>query len=255
MRLEPFGARAARVFGPRAVYARRMRAGWIALSCAAACGPAPPAAIPAATPPPAAADEDAPAPPLPDGEYVFRTFSTGAIVARHQLATYRLRRTGTRATLTIEKQTAQARGMPGEITLWPPPAAPVSYSGTAVQRGALLELSLARDTASLRLHCRRVQEPVAAADAARTPSDVAGTEGCGDEGTWSPPALTPVDALACMDAGEPGRPSHDTDGRLVFAAPPGIEWLYVNDDCAMQGGGLRRIPADGATARFRAGDL
>ena len=36
----------------------------------------------------------------------------------------------------------------------------------------------------------------------------------------------------------------DNDGmELAFAPSPGIEWLFVNDDC-LQGGGWRLVPAD-----------
>jgi len=33
---------------------------------------------------------------------------------------------------------------------------------------------------------------------------------------------------------------------LLFATPPGVEWAYVNDDCVMQGGDYRAVPADGS---------
>jgi hypothetical protein len=35
----------------------------------------------------------------------------------------------------------------------------------------------------------------------------------------------------------------DSAPHLAFAPSPGIEWLYVNDDC-LQGGGWRQVPAD-----------
>jgi len=38
---------------------------------------------------------------------------------------------------------------------------------------------------------------------------------------------------------------------VAFAPAPGVEWLYVNDDCVMQGGGFRWIAKDGAIASER----
>ncbi|HEY1551672.1 MAG TPA: hypothetical protein VGG28_27785 [Kofleriaceae bacterium] len=45
-----------------------------------------------------------------------------------------------------------------------------------------------------------------------------------------------ADALVCSAPGQAG-PAADADDELVFAAPPGFEWLEA--DC---GGGLRQVP-------------
>jgi hypothetical protein len=61
---------------------------------------------------------------------------------------------------------------------------------------------------------------------------------CGDRGAWDPPATTPVQAMVC-DTGVADADEDDDDDRLVFAAPPGLEYTTVSDDCVTHGGGLR----------------
>jgi hypothetical protein len=109
------------------------------------------------------------------------------------------------------------------------------------EHGATLELAgMNRDFSTQT--CKRTKLDVAAATAVRVP--VPRVTECGNQGMWLPNKTKKVDALLC---------THDPDdpNQIGLAAAPGIEWLYVNDDCVMQGGGWRSIPKDGSVMRAR----
>jgi hypothetical protein len=114
-----------------------------------------------------------------------------------------------------------------------------SYRGGATVTSGAIELALASDGVQpLQLRCTRRAVDAAAAGAIRVPSpDRPGDYTCGDRGVWQPPATSSVAALVC-DAGV-ADPDDDDDDRLVFAPPPGLEYVSVDDACALRGGGLR----------------
>lgn len=116
-----------------------------------------------------------------------------------------------------------------------------TYAGSRSREGGAVVLDLASPGVQpLRLRCVQKPVQVAAAGARRVPSPGRGADyQCDDAGVWEPRALAPVDALVCGEATQPAGDGDDDD-RLVFGRAPGIEWAFVNDDCALQGGGLRR---------------
>ena len=65
----------------------------------------------------------------------------------------------------------------------------------------------------------------------------------GDPGKFAPAATKKVEVLSCKHP--------DFDAPMIFGRAPGIEYLHVNDDCNMQGGGYRAIAADGSVAPVR----
>lgn len=118
-------------------------------------------------------------------------------------------------------------------------AAQRTYRGTATVMSGALDLALASDGVQpLQLHCTPRSVVAAAPGALRVSSSTAVDHACGDRGAWDPPATTHVQALVC-DSGVADADEEDDDDRLVFAAPPGLEYTTVNDDCVTHGGGLR----------------
>ena len=66
-----------------------------------------------------------------------------------------------------------------------------------------------------------------------------------DPGRWSV-ATAKLEALVCTtfypsDDEQP--PVVDSTNNLAFAAASGVEWLWVADECVIEGGGWRRVPA------------
>jgi hypothetical protein len=59
-----------------------------------------------------------------------------------------------------------------------------------------------------------------------------------------------VEALRC-GVSETDDPTADRMEEMAFTAEPGVEFLAINDDCIMQGGGCRRIARDGSVANVR----
>lgn len=121
-------------------------------------------------------------------------------------------------------------------------AARQTYHGTASGPAGAPQLALeAAGVQSLQLHCVVRSLDVAAAGAHRVPSSEAKSGGECDGGVWEPRTTTRVDALVC-DAGVPD-PDGDDDDQLVFAARA-VEYVAVNDGCALRGGGLRLMSSD-----------
>jgi len=165
--------------------------------------------------------------------WIGRRFGTGLIVRQHTHDTQTLRRHGLQAMLTIE--TRISNGMMSEPLVWV--AQPVkTFLGTAEDKAKVVTLTLTNvtdPTDTITLQCKRTTVPAARPTAVRGPSPKA--EECGDEGRWSPSSTKRVSVLSCDSA-------EGTAG-IAFAPSPGIEWLYVNDDC-LQGGGYRQVKPD-----------
>ena len=99
--------------------------------------------------------------------------------------------------------------------------------------------------------CRPGRTPVAAADAVLVPRVAPGArpeggECDGDPGRWVPARTRTIATLTCEPIDQP------EDGvTLVFAAGAGVEHVRVDDDCDMQGEGLRRASPAGGVAPVR----
>ena len=240
-----------------------------ALACASGCdkGEPPPVVAPPPhpTPPPdaAVAPADAspvrvslpPPPAIPASlaaapAWITRRLDGGAMPSPQVLETFTLRREGTSALLTVTVQHATESMRTHEVSPWSAVLSTKQYLGTFAEITNTLTLDVAAGAETLHFVCKRAKETVATATAVRRPHPKA--PGCtGDQGHWDPAATTPVDVLHC-ELPEGFQEAHGWFvPYLAFAPAPGIEWLFVNDDCSMQGGGWRRIAADGAIAGFR----
>ncbi|MBA3394991.1 MAG: hypothetical protein H0T89_20260 [Deltaproteobacteria bacterium] len=183
-------------------------------------------------------------PPLPTElsaapQWIGRTFDTGLITFTHIYEIHTLRRHGLQAALTIQRQIA---GTGGGLSIGPWSAEPTKYYlGTAAQQGNVVTLALANvedPTDRINLPCKLTKLAAARNDAVRRNSSST-LENCGDEGRWHPAVTKRIDVLHCRADENPSAP------HLAFAPSPGIEWLFVNDDC-LQGGGWRQVRADHA---------
>lgn len=189
--------------------------------------------------------------PLPKNEpkaaeqvtWVARTYHTGVILRSSDLATYRLTVRGQEASLVITEQRRQQHRR--ETGAWEP-VGERQLHGTVQRSGERHRFSFAEGGEAF--DCQRGPVAVAPASAGRMPSPGADDDECGDTGVWSAPSVE-VDVLSCRPVKAPDVAGDDY--RLVFAPPPGVEYLWVNDDC-FQGGGYRRIPADASIAPPRA---
>ncbi len=124
------------------------------------------------------------------------------------------------------------------------------YLGTATTTGTVTTFALADGDANLVFACATGEVRVASATAVRKPGR---RSECGDRGVWTPAPTQRVVALRCGIDESPVDPSFPPDRReeMAFVAAPGIEFLFVNDDCVMQGGGYRFIAANGEVAAIR----
>jgi hypothetical protein len=196
---------------------------------------APDASIADAPPPPDAAEPDpavAAAPPS-----VFRFYSTGLVPTKTgpRLETWTLRHAGDRGMVLVERMAPDGEAFE--------PASKTLYLGTATDDGKTLTLTLAAGTDQLALACKREKLAIAGATAVRKPHKKGKYKECGDPGRWVPDKTKSVEVLQCKHP--------DFDAPMPFAAAPGVEYLYVNDDCQMQGGGYRAIATDAAIAPVR----
>lgn len=171
--------------------------------------------------------------------WIGRTFHTGMIARQHTHETQILRRHGVLALLTIELRVAQSQMF--EIGTWK--AQPVTtYVGTSKQTAKVVTLDLtnmADATDRISMQCRTTTIAAAPPTAVRRATIPDHVEECGDEGRWQPRTTKRMTVLRCADDDSTSDDAPD----LAFAPSPGIEWLYVNDDC-LQGGGWRQVPAD-----------
>jgi hypothetical protein len=218
-----------------------MRVAWLfVVACTS-----PPAAqqtTPSIATAPADASVDAPVDAAVDAElaaappWIFRFHTTGLILQQSRLETWTLRFTGGRATILVERKIAE-QGQP-----WADEPQTL-YIGTGGEDGFVLTTV---GNAKLDLACKRVKLDVAAPTAVRKPHPRTGKfkEPCsGDPGRWVPAKTTKVDVLSCK--------LPDIEVPMPFAAAPGVEYLFVNDDCDQQGGDYRAIAADGSVAPVR----
>lgn len=221
---------------------------------AAPSDPAPP------PPEPAAPAEPEPAPVAPElpaefaavTPWVYRELQTGAIRQRHTLAIYRLHQLGDRAVLLVEEREAKSSDPFAERIDDFTTRSFKLYAGTVVTRGRRVTLALADGADKLDLPCKRTILAVAGAGAFRAPSSrPARGEECGDRGSFRPAATKRVEVLSCLPF-DKDDPDPDRKEQLAFAPDPGIEFVFVNDDCDMQGGGYRAIDPGGAVASVRA---
>ena len=211
--------------------------------------PAPPVPIPPkpgmgppidAAPPPADAPPVDAAPAIPADlaaapAWSGRSFYTGHIRAKAVHSTATLQRVGDRALVTVDIRETPLRldGKP------PPPFGPPvrrTFLGTFDGK----QLVYADGGETITLPCTTQTVRVAAATAVRIREGKGGCEG--DRGKWSPAKTRAQKALVCGDM------SSELDPSYTFVEPPApaIEYLWVNDDCSMQGGGYRDVPPDGS---------
>lgn len=186
-------------------------------------------------------------------KWIGRRLMTGAVNRVTEHFTFTLQREGGQALLTIEKRRAkQASGsgpdalMPERIAEWEL-VSTEQFIGTIEEAGDVVTIAVkgvgGGDKRDFR--CKRTTIAAAPADAVRARSP--GGE-CGDPGRWVPPTTKPVEVIRCIPFEEKGS---NEWARLAFAAAPGIEWLHINDDCVIQGGGWRLVPPDGGIGRLR----
>jgi hypothetical protein len=180
--------------------------------------------------------------------WIYREFSTGQIRRDSTLTTFTLRRHTTRAMLTVDEQVARHPGLKS-IGPWSARSTKL-YVGTVEQRHPSVRLVLAHGSDTLDLTCKPGTLAVAGATAVRRPNPTKpGQEECGDRGRWVPGATRKLEALRCELVPQDEDP--DRGERYAFVPAPGIEFLYVNDDCVIQGGGYRAIPKDGSIGAVR----
>lgn len=222
----------------------------VALTMVAGCESAATGPAPAPAPAVARVAPDA-APAIEGPAWIARRLDGGVLPSPQVLETFTLRRAGTRACLTMDVQHAETSRGFRVVGAWKP-ASTIEYRGTATESGTTVALDLAHDATALHLTCMPARERVAAATAIRVRHAYARYKECGDPGRWEPAATTTVEILKCELPEGFQEPHGWSIPYLAFAPSPGIEWLHVNDDCSMQGGGFRRIAADGAIAGFRA---
>lgn len=175
-----------------------------------------------------------------------RSLMTGQIRASAVLTFATLNRIDDRAMLTLEVQTAVTHLGDDALEPWTAKAVTRRYMGAVVTAAGVTTFNLFDGTEHLTLACKPTKVAVAKATAVRKRDPK--KESCtGDQGHWVPAQTTKADALVCGD------PSDELDPGYAFTDPaaPAIEWVYVNDDCIMQGGGYRAIAADGSFAPFR----
>jgi hypothetical protein len=178
-------------------------------------------------------------PPRPPDAWRHVKLLAGTMAGYAQRVTFELAFDGDRATL-VETNEHGPRGATLEVAeraSWEVRSTR-TYTGARRREGGAVMLELASPGVQpLHLRCTAQQVQVAAAGARRVPAGGGG--GACDPGAWQPPELAPVEALVCGEATQPAA-DEDDDDRLVFGRTPGIEYAFVNNDCELQGGGLRR---------------
>jgi hypothetical protein len=230
-----------------------MRAWW--LVAIAGCTPPPPA------PPAPIVNTDGVAPDAVDHRWIFRELSVGRLHAGAWVSTYTLTFDGDRVTFDEETARAVEHGAP-VIHGWRLDRAYTSI-GTARRASSYSFTGDAADAAGREPVILDLQAPggpdpvpwiwrcdperieVAPAAAMLVPADGAA---CDEPPVWSMSARVAIDVLRCGSIDLDGV---TIDGTYVFSRAPGIEHLYIQDECKPTGDGLRRIPFDGSIARVR----
>lgn len=208
--------------------------------------PATPVATVDARPPDAAPDAfvDRALAAAPAAVFRFHQASTPDQPGR--LETWTLRLVDDRAAIHVERATADGRGgwIPGAIT---------DYAGAATVTPDRATLALAAPATTLALTCTHDKLAIAPATATRAPSTPTHKPGkrdgaaCAhDPGKWIPTTTTTVAVWSCTAPG--------FAAPMMFAPAPGVEYVAVDDGCALRGGGYRAIADDAAIAPTHAGD-
>jgi len=181
--------------------------------------------------------------------WIARRYMTGMIRGSTPHETFLLQRAGTKALVTREvrmpTQWKRGKGLENEVTAWRLESS-TQLLGTIEEKGTKVTLSVANGTDKLELSCKKTKVAAARPDAMRGRSPKYSE--CGDTGRWVPASTKQVAVIKC----DP--PEDDSWNQLAFAAAPGVEWLHVNDDCVIQGGGWRQVPVDGAIKHPRQRD-
>lgn len=185
--------------------------------------------------------------------WIGRRWTLGAGMVSNPHTTYTLQREGAQALLTIDvrEPTAFDTTSYKEPTVWQTTSSQ-RYLGTFTEKAGVISLTLASAQGEhVEWECKPTRVQVAAAKAVR--GKTPGSVGCtGDEGRWVPRATKPMSILACEKLPRDEFKTWDTDWNRVGLAPsPGVEWLFVNDHCIIQGGGWRSVAADGSIAGIR----
>ncbi|MCX5746875.1 MAG: hypothetical protein NT062_30765 [Proteobacteria bacterium] len=153
--------------------------------------------------------------------------------------TYTLQQDAGRAVLTVVTLEETVIGHHRQQDL--PQVSLVRYLGTATEKAGVLSIAVANGADKVELECKRTKIPAARADAGRTYHG--GARGCGDDGRWKPSTTKPLAAFLCTS-------DKEVSDQLALSPAPGIEWVFVSDDCLV-GGGWREVPKDGSIANPR----
>lgn len=180
-------------------------------------------------------------PPLP-GPLRFQQQLKGMLPGGVLKVRWALRFQGPAVTLEVVKST-QRGGAAAE-------RAAVTYKGTWARdhRGVTMFVSHEQDSGDfpreLTLRCLRAVLDVLPAEADLISGDAC--KGDGPPPRWSPLRPNDVAVWHCLVDEESNRPwnGYQQHGPLAFAAGAGLEWLYVNNDCAGQEGAFRRLPPE-----------
>lgn len=182
---------------------------------------------------------------------IARRFQTGLISHDSTVETFTLQRVGDRALLTVESVRAENDG--DKIGTWAKLSL-VQYLGTATTVGDVTTIKVSNRPLSQDFTCKKEKVDVAAATAVRGRDPKWAGKECGDPGRWEPAATSKVEVLHCVPTPAPsddGPEEPAATDHLGFATGTGVEWLYVNDDCVIQGGGWRKVGANNAIAPVR----
>lgn len=183
---------------------------------------------------------------------VARRLQTGANTRDSSLETFTLQRLGERALLTVETMRADTND--GKIGKWEKQSF-IQYLGTATTDGDVTTIKFSNRPLTLDWTCKKVKLDVAAATAVLGHDPKFKGKDCGDPGRWQPAASKKVEGFQCTevppaDADPTAEPDPKT--HLAFAPSPGIEWLYIDDECVLKGGGWRRIDKKATVGEVRA---
>ncbi|HEY5920390.1 MAG TPA: hypothetical protein VIV11_01910 [Kofleriaceae bacterium] len=187
--------------------------------------------------------------------WIGRRYLTGAVRATQTHETFTLQFAGGEALLRVAKRHAKSSldDVMSEPRGWSEPELQ-QYIGTIKEDGDVVTIAVEGND-KIDWKCKRTKVAAARADAVRGRTPGSGGEECGDTGRWVPATTKQVPVIRCIPFAEP-KPN-DPDGagevweKLAFAEDPGIEWLHVNDDCVIQGGGWRLVAPDRAIAKVR----
>lgn len=169
--------------------------------------------------------------------WIARRYMSGAVRGRAAHETFTLQRVGGQALITHEVRVPQRwmreHGLNSRVLAWRLESS-TQYLGTIDEK---IKIAAANGTQQLELSCKKTKVAAARPDAVRgrTPKFI--DEECGDTGRWVPGSTKQVSVILCEE-------DADSWDKLAFAPAPGVEWVHVNDDCVIQGGGWRQVAKD-----------